>query len=705
MRFRRLVLLSVLVGTVAATSAAAQSSRAVKSEPRAIPSGLGYANSWALVIGINAYQKVTPRLNYAVADARAVAEVLPALGFPRQNIRVLLDSEATKATIQQVLYREFAGMGVHDRLLVFFAGHGETAPIKTGEEGYLLPVDADPDALPLTGIAMDEIRRIGNRVRAKHVLFVMDACFSGFALTRDIVPKSTTNEYLADALREPVVQILTAGRKGERAIEEAGHGLFTRRFLDGLRLAKPEGGALTIAQVAAWIEPRVIRDSNGRMTPQYGTLDGEGQFFLRLPDVDAVSKSRRDTDGRTEAVRILRDAFRYAQLVGSDKTGLLVEISALRAEAGDPQGALKLAEAIDDPAEKATAFAMIGVVQSKTGNRSGAAMGFQLALDTARSIKPPTAPDDFILLEKEYTHFTILLRQIEAGDSAGATHTLGRISDKYVKADALADLANAYLKTGDPKRIQRAVHEALQAAILAKNENALGRIAKIQAESGNLTEALRTAAQIQAVWARAQAFILMANVYAERGRARDAEQMFVRALGEISNDQKNRQWILRDIATGRAKAGDSRGALATVQLISEEYQKALALGEISALLRREGKPEEGSRYFAEALQWGLRVPKEDDRSRVLGMIGVAQVVAGEIDEALRVVSMQLADDQYHLVYVIARAEAERGRVAEAEQWVLQQSSARTKAYGLAGVARGILSTTGHQYVKRRGEAR
>jgi hypothetical protein len=241
-----------------------------------------YVNSWALVIGINAYQKVTPRLNYAVADARAVAAALPALGFSRQNVRVLLDADATKARIETVLYREFARMGPQDRLLVFFAGHGETAPTKTGEEGYILPVDADRDALPITAIAMDEVRRIGNRVRAKHVLFVMDACFSGFALTRDVVPQSTTDEYLAAAMREPELQVLTAGRKGERSIEEGGHGLFTRRLLDGLRgLADPEGrGIVTAAQLAAWIEPRVVRDSKGRMTPQYGKLDGEGQFVF-----------------------------------------------------------------------------------------------------------------------------------------------------------------------------------------------------------------------------------------------------------------------------------------------------------------------------------------------------------------------------------------------------------------------------------------
>ena len=233
-----------------------------------------YADSWALVIGINRYQRV-PGLTYAVDDAKAIAEALPPLGFPRQNIRLLLDNEATKARIETVLYEDFAAMGPQDRLFVFFAGHGLTAQIKGGEEGYLLLVDTHPVALARTAIPMDDLKRIGQRVKAKHVLFVMDACFSGFALTRDIAPQSTTDEYLAAALREPVVQVLTAGRKGERAIEEGGHGLFTKRLLDGLRgLADAEGrGILTAAQLAAWIEPRVVRDSKGKMTPQYGSLD------------------------------------------------------------------------------------------------------------------------------------------------------------------------------------------------------------------------------------------------------------------------------------------------------------------------------------------------------------------------------------------------------------------------------------------------
>jgi uncharacterized caspase-like protein len=260
----------------------------------AIEPSAAYRNSWALVIGINDYHRV-PRLNYAVADAKAIKEALPALGFPQNKTQLLLDREATKARIEWVLYNDFRHMGSEDRLLVYFAGHGETSPLKHGqEEGYILPVDADAEALPATAIAMADLRKIGQRLRGKHFLFIMDACFSGFALTRSGPDKPTGDPYLQSALKGQAVQVLTAGRKGEKAIEQGGHGLFTRRLLEGLRGAADTDnqGFVTAAQLFNWIQPLVTRESKGSMNPQFSNLDGEGQFVLFLPKRAAAPKHR-----------------------------------------------------------------------------------------------------------------------------------------------------------------------------------------------------------------------------------------------------------------------------------------------------------------------------------------------------------------------------------------------------------------------------
>ncbi len=61
-----------------------------------------YQNSWALVIGIDAYPNGP--LNYAGNDARAVADVLVTkFGFAKDNVKLLLDGEATKQAILDAL--------------------------------------------------------------------------------------------------------------------------------------------------------------------------------------------------------------------------------------------------------------------------------------------------------------------------------------------------------------------------------------------------------------------------------------------------------------------------------------------------------------------------------------------------------------------------------------------------------------------------
>lgn len=57
-----------------------------------------YSNSWALIIGINNY--VNGALNFATNDAESIAEILKErFNFPKKNITILLDKEATRAKI------------------------------------------------------------------------------------------------------------------------------------------------------------------------------------------------------------------------------------------------------------------------------------------------------------------------------------------------------------------------------------------------------------------------------------------------------------------------------------------------------------------------------------------------------------------------------------------------------------------------------
>ena len=54
-----------------------------------------YDNSYALIIGINTYEKAS-NLDYAVEDANSIATLLiDKFNFPSKNVRILIDKEAT----------------------------------------------------------------------------------------------------------------------------------------------------------------------------------------------------------------------------------------------------------------------------------------------------------------------------------------------------------------------------------------------------------------------------------------------------------------------------------------------------------------------------------------------------------------------------------------------------------------------------------
>lgn len=247
-----------------------------------------YANSRALIIGINAYQNVSP-LSYAVSDAEEVRSALiDDLGFPAQNIVCLLDADATKEKIQ----RSFLGfcaddVQLDDRIFVFFAGHGHTKTGFRGEVGYLVPYDAHVDDLS-TFIRWDELTGNAELIRAKHILFIMDACYGGLALTRSLHPGSV--RFLKDMTLRYSRQVLTAGKADEVVADSGGplpnHSVFTGHLLEGLRGAAANvQGILTASGLMAYVYNKVANDKNSNQTPHYGYFDGDGDFILAAPQL------------------------------------------------------------------------------------------------------------------------------------------------------------------------------------------------------------------------------------------------------------------------------------------------------------------------------------------------------------------------------------------------------------------------------------
>ena len=121
-----------------------------------------YRTGWAVVIGINKYPYV-PQLDYAVADADAVADLIKRkFGFKDSNVRVLTNAQATRQGIMDALTKLIDRKLVKedDCVLIYFSGHGQTVPLPKsgggGDMGYLVPYDAQVDLSELNMAQYDQ---------------------------------------------------------------------------------------------------------------------------------------------------------------------------------------------------------------------------------------------------------------------------------------------------------------------------------------------------------------------------------------------------------------------------------------------------------------------------------------------------------------------------------------------------------------------
>lgn len=242
----------------------------------------GYSASYALVVGINRYS-LWPQLEYAARDAQEVAGLLAGQGF---KVDVLLDERATKGNILRSLERLRRKAGPDARVAFYFAGHGQTEDMPSGgEQGYLVPVNADLYDWDATMLSMGEVNRLVRNFKAKHVFLAFDSCYSGLGLTRGLktVKKNGEKGYIRKMLQLEAVQVLTAGGRSEQAMEANGHGLFTDHVLAALSGAADSNGDgyVTGTEVYAMVRPGVTQKSYGRQTPQFGYLQGEGDVVFK----------------------------------------------------------------------------------------------------------------------------------------------------------------------------------------------------------------------------------------------------------------------------------------------------------------------------------------------------------------------------------------------------------------------------------------
>jgi len=238
-----------------------------------------YARRLAAVIGVSRYASWSP-LEGARRDAERVAEALRDQGF--DSVIELYDEQAARSKVLELLGLDLRdAAGDDDLVFVYFAGHGQTETLADGSRrGYLVPFDGRPENAYASAISMDVLRDLSNRLRARHVYFAIDSCYSGLGLV-----DSRGVRRQPGGRRARAIQMITAGTEGQLAVERGGLGLFTTyllRAIAGGEADRDGDGVVTGSEIGEFVAPQVEQQTRGRQTPRFGHLDGTGEISFHL---------------------------------------------------------------------------------------------------------------------------------------------------------------------------------------------------------------------------------------------------------------------------------------------------------------------------------------------------------------------------------------------------------------------------------------
>lgn len=197
---------------------------------------------------------------------------------------LLVDDQATRSAIEN----QFEGLvncDEDDVVVIAFSGHGT-------ETHELVTYDTDRRNLASTSIPLDTLTRWFSLIPARHVVCILDCCFSGGmgakALQVDAIPRNVLSaDELLNQLSGEGRVILTASRATEKAWENAklGHGLLTHNLLQalqGLEEVRQEG-KISVYRLLEYVSQKVIDQAAEIGKQQHPTLRGSIDGNLQWP--------------------------------------------------------------------------------------------------------------------------------------------------------------------------------------------------------------------------------------------------------------------------------------------------------------------------------------------------------------------------------------------------------------------------------------
>jgi len=235
----------------------------------------------AIIIGLEKYEN-TSAAKYADRDAQVFSDYARrALGVKPENIKLLVNKEATRTNIQKALklWLPTVLSKRNSDVYFFFAGHGLASA--NGFDRYLLPYDAETALLDDSALVLEDIIGTVSRTRPRSAVFFLDTCYSGRTRSGETLVADVRGIRIvakASNLPKDFTVISAAGNDQVSTIlPEAKHGLFSYYLMKGLEGGEgfERDGAIVTGEIHQFLSEKIPKQAARLGVVQGPQLDGE----------------------------------------------------------------------------------------------------------------------------------------------------------------------------------------------------------------------------------------------------------------------------------------------------------------------------------------------------------------------------------------------------------------------------------------------
>ena len=258
--------------------------------------------TYAVVIGISTYEsKALPALQYADKDAAAFAAYMQSKAgghVPADNIKLLLNDQATLAAISDAIDWLRDSCQENDIAYLYFSGHGDVETKSIDSLGFLLAWNTPPNNYRNNAIRIADVNSDANTlsvIKKARVVLITDACHAG-KLAGDAIQGRQLAARQLRLVRDNEVRLASC-RPDEEAAEGpdwgGGRGVFSYYLLMGLKgLADAEhDGRIKLREINAFMDSCFANDRFLALGNHQQHPVSEGQPTFQLATVDTVTAS------------------------------------------------------------------------------------------------------------------------------------------------------------------------------------------------------------------------------------------------------------------------------------------------------------------------------------------------------------------------------------------------------------------------------